>query len=117
MEWPPEDLASLLVDAFFTKASLALPIIHRPTFDKNIQDGLHLRDSGYAKLVLLVYAMGSRYIDDPRVCMLDENGEHDLSSAGMSIYAGTLVRRPYSDILTGWKYFKQIMSLKGKPRC
>ncbi len=44
-----------------------LPILHRPTFVKNVADGLHLRDENFAATLLFVLAVASRHSDDPRV--------------------------------------------------
>jgi hypothetical protein len=62
-----------------------VPLLHRPTFIRAFDHGLHLRDDKFASLVLLVCATASRYSDDPRVLL--ENG-HTLSA--------------------GWKWFKQV---------
>ena len=61
-----------------------IPLLHRPTFLRAFDHGLHLRDEKFASLVLLVCATASRYSDDPRVL---ENG-HTLSA--------------------GWKWFQQV---------
>ncbi|KAK0488394.1 fungal-specific transcription factor domain-containing protein, partial [Armillaria luteobubalina] len=44
-----------------------LPILHRPTFVKNVADGLHLRDENFAATLLFVLAVASCHSDDPRV--------------------------------------------------
>jgi hypothetical protein len=44
-----------------------LPLLHRPTFEGEIADGLHERDSSFARVVLLVCAHGARIVNDPRV--------------------------------------------------
>lgn len=62
-----------------------IPLLHRPTFLRAFDHGLHLRDEKFASLVLLVCATASRYSDDPRVLL--ENG-HSLSA--------------------GWKWFEQV---------
>ena len=63
-----------------------MPLLHKPTFERALRKGLHYSDSGFASVVLLVCAIGSRYHDDPRVCIMG-----DRRSAG-------------------WQYFDQVQN-------
>ena len=56
-----------LIDEYFLHYNLYLPLLHRPTFESDIQKGLHLADEGFGAVVLLVCAIGSRFVDDPAV--------------------------------------------------
>lgn len=47
--------------------NLFVPVLHRPTFEQGIKDGLHFQDRGFGAVVLLVCANASRVVDDPRV--------------------------------------------------
>jgi len=87
--FPPEDLAATLIELFFRHFSPFFPIVHRPSFEAQYKDRLHLRNTSSAMVVLLVCAIASRYCDDPRVCL--KNGG-----------------RPSA----GWKYFVQVKDLK-----
>ncbi|KAF7792733.1 hypothetical protein EIP86_003831 [Pleurotus ostreatoroseus] len=84
-EFPPDDLMHSLVEAYFRIDNTYMPLLHCPTFETSLRDGLHLRDEGFAMIVLLVCAIGSRSSDDPRVLL---DGFDDLHSAG-------------------WKWFRQ----------
>ena len=64
---PPPDLMKKLLDAYFLHYNMFIPILHRPTLEQKIKEGLHLRDQGFGAVFLLVCANGSRVIDDPRV--------------------------------------------------
>jgi hypothetical protein len=44
-----------------------LPLLHRPTFERSISERLHFHDPAFGTVVLLVCALGSRHVDDPRV--------------------------------------------------
>ncbi|RPD52803.1 hypothetical protein L227DRAFT_439478 [Lentinus tigrinus ALCF2SS1-6] len=66
-ELPPPDLLHKLVDAYFDEFNIYFPLLHRPTFDRCIQEGLHVRDDGFCAIVLLVCANGSRWVDDDRL--------------------------------------------------
>ncbi|KAK6969326.1 Zn(2)-C6 fungal-type domain-containing protein, partial [Favolaschia claudopus] len=59
--FPPKPLMADLVDLYFTRENIYLPLLHRPTFERGIAEGLHLRDGGFAVTVLLVCAIGSRW--------------------------------------------------------
>ena len=78
-DFPDQDLLWLLVDKYFTHVNAFLPLLHRPTFESQVGDGLHLRDGEFGGVVLLVCALGSRHTDDPRVLL---PGTSDLASAG-----------------------------------
>jgi hypothetical protein len=62
-----------------------MPLLHRPSFEAGILEGLHLRDDGFARVLLLVCAVGSGYVDDPRV-----------------------ISDPGSGLQSGWKWFIQV---------
>ena len=49
---------------------MGIPILHRPTFETHLKNGLHLEDQSFGGVVLLVCAVGARFSVDKRV--LDE---------------------------------------------
>ncbi|KAJ7730830.1 fungal-specific transcription factor domain-containing protein [Mycena olivaceomarginata] len=63
--FPSNTLLSTLIDLYFTRQNVYLPLLHRPTFERGVAEGLHLRDDGFAGTVLLVCAIGSRWSTDP----------------------------------------------------
>ena len=66
-DFPPPDLLTRLIDAYFTHLNIYMPLLHRPSFEKCLQEGLHLREQNFGCVVLLVCANGARWvIDDPR---------------------------------------------------
>ncbi|KAF8605200.1 hypothetical protein BDV93DRAFT_76481 [Ceratobasidium sp. AG-I] len=65
--FPPEDLLYSLVDLYFKRFNILLPLLHRPTFEAQLAEKLHWRDPSFAAVVLLVCANGSRFSDDTRV--------------------------------------------------
>lgn len=77
--FPPPDLMTSLVSHYFTQIHPLLPLLHRPTFQKGIDEGLHLTDSHFGATVLLVCALGSRYSEDSRVFV---EGSDATQSAG-----------------------------------
>ncbi|KAK7013653.1 Zn(2)-C6 fungal-type domain-containing protein [Favolaschia claudopus] len=59
--FPLPPLMAELLDLYFKRENIYLPLLHRPTFERGIAERLHLRDEGFAVTVLLVCAIGSRW--------------------------------------------------------
>ena len=89
-DFPPPDLLAQLVDLFFANINDYMPLLHRPTFEQGVKDGLHLHDEGFGSTVLLVCANGARFTEDARV-LLDDN--------------------PISQS-AGWKWFQQVQMVR-----
>ncbi|KAJ7702821.1 fungal-specific transcription factor domain-containing protein [Mycena rosella] len=83
--FPEADLLPTLVDLYWANVNLYFPLLHRPTFERALADGLHFLDPSFGAVVLLVCAIGSRFSDDPRVC-----GPED------------------EPLRCGWRYFDQL---------
>ncbi|KAJ2915987.1 hypothetical protein MD484_g4430, partial [Candolleomyces efflorescens] len=79
LDFPPPDLLKDLVDIYFVYVNTYCPFIHRPTFEKALQDGLHHSDPEFGMVVLGVCAVAARYSDDPRVIL---EGTSSLHSNG-----------------------------------
>ncbi|KZT07879.1 uncharacterized protein LAESUDRAFT_724338 [Laetiporus sulphureus 93-53] len=92
--FPDEDLLWKLVNLYFDHINVYMPLLHRPTFDANIRDNLHLRDEGFGSIVLLVCANGARFSDDPRVVLLDEESGEKIPSS------------------RGWEWFRQVHMIR-----
>jgi hypothetical protein len=109
--FPSEPLMGQLLELYFIHQNIYLPLLHRPTFERGVADGLHLRsvviftskkpgssytwdffivvdcvalrrDDGFAATILLVCAIGSRWSTDP-----------SLSGTGLAC---------------GWEWFNQV---------
>ena len=57
-DFPPADVLPELVALYFDHFNAFLPLLHRPTFERDVRRGLHVRDRGFGTLVLLVCATG-----------------------------------------------------------
>ncbi|KAF8997064.1 fungal-specific transcription factor domain-containing protein [Cyathus striatus] len=90
--FPPSELISKLADAYFEHVNLFYPLLHRPTFERAVANGLHLNDEGFGGVLLLVCAVGARYTDK-----IDEK---TLSEGTNSHYS------------TGWKWYNQVQVVK-----
>jgi hypothetical protein len=86
---PPDDLAASLTELFFVRVNPHWPLLHRPTFERQRAAGLHERDVWFAALCAGVFAVASRWSDDPRV--LAESGE--------------------SHYTAGWEWFQLVVEL------
>ncbi|KAF7346135.1 Zn(2)-C6 fungal-type domain-containing protein [Mycena sanguinolenta] len=64
------------------------PILHRPSFERSVAEGLHTKDVAFAGTLLCVLGLASRYSNDPRVL-----SDGDPLSAG-------------------WKFIKQVRILR-----
>lgn len=65
--FPEGDLLHSLVELYFEHVNLFTPLLHRPTFERLIQNRMHIKDASIGAVVLLVSALGSRFSEDPRV--------------------------------------------------
>ncbi|KAJ7141995.1 fungal-specific transcription factor domain-containing protein [Mycena filopes] len=65
--FPPPDLLTSLISLYFSNKNIYFPVLHRPSFDRAVADGLHLRDAAFGANVLLVCAIAARFSDDLRV--------------------------------------------------
>lgn len=88
--FPENDLLLNLIDLYFTNVNKHIPLFHRPTFDRAVNEGLHWRVPHFAATLLAVCATGSRYSDDPRVLV---DGCNTARSSG-------------------WKWFRQIQPFR-----
>ncbi|TFY75185.1 hypothetical protein EWM64_g8827, partial [Hericium alpestre] len=88
--YPSHELILDLVNLYFKHINVLLPLLHRPTFDAALADGLHHRDEGFGGVLLLVCACGARYSNDERVLL---EGTQSYHSAG-------------------WKWFSQVQMVR-----
>ncbi|KAL4073873.1 fungal-specific transcription factor domain-containing protein [Scleroderma citrinum] len=72
--FPPPDLADELIILFFDHINPQFPLFHRPTFERQWKSGLQTKDLSFGCLCLALFAVASRWCDDPRV--LDENQQN-----------------------------------------
>ncbi|KAK0225298.1 fungal-specific transcription factor domain-containing protein [Armillaria fumosa] len=77
--FPEDDLLQSLVNLYFERVNILLPLLHRPTFENSISEKLHLKDQKFAEVVIFVCAVAARYSDDPRVLF---EGQQSAQSSG-----------------------------------
>ncbi|KAJ3502842.1 hypothetical protein NLJ89_g8706 [Agrocybe chaxingu] len=91
--FPAASLGMSLVNLYFDNVNLYLPLLHRPSFERSVREGLHYTNCHFAAVYMLVCAIGARFSNDPRVFV---DGSDHLHSAG-------------------WKWFEQVQARKFSP--
>ena len=123
-DFPEATLLKSLVANYFKHVNYELPLLHRPTFEREIAEGLHRRDIAFGSTVLLVCSLGARYSTDPRVEVSEvearnaceeerrfmaelraEDEDHVMSSPNDSQSPSRKSTNTYH--ARGWKYFDQ----------
>ncbi|KAJ6584811.1 fungal-specific transcription factor domain-containing protein [Mycena capillaripes] len=65
--YPAPDLIASLLHLYFTNVHPTIPILHRPSFERSVAEGLHFTDVEFGGALLSVLGVASRYSNDPRV--------------------------------------------------
>ncbi|KAF8169422.1 fungal-specific transcription factor domain-containing protein [Mycena galopus ATCC 62051] len=94
--FPPPGLAAHLIELYFAHVNVYVPLLHRPTFQRGVDGGLHLRDDGFAAILLLVCAVASRWSNDPLVTS-------PSSPDGVGTHTANTGR-----LACGWGWFEQV---------
>ncbi|KAF9265364.1 hypothetical protein L218DRAFT_169470 [Marasmius fiardii PR-910] len=87
--FPEHSLMVPLISLYFQRVNVLFPVLHAPTFKRNVVQGLHLVNPYFGAVVLVVCALGSRYSDDKRVLSF-----------------------PDESLSAGWKWFEQVPLLR-----
>jgi hypothetical protein len=61
------DLLLRLMAAYFNEVNSLLPLLHQPTFERDVTLGRHLHERPFGNVLLMVCALGARYVVDPRI--------------------------------------------------
>ncbi|KAJ6499234.1 fungal-specific transcription factor domain-containing protein [Mycena sanguinolenta] len=84
--FPPPALAAQLINFYFIHCNSQLPLLHRPTFKRQFGDQLHHRSIWFSCVCLGIFAVASRWSDDPlvlpRKCKRTSTGDLDWTCAG-----------------------------------
>ncbi|KAJ7134481.1 fungal-specific transcription factor domain-containing protein [Mycena epipterygia] len=88
--YPASDLVASLLDLYFNNIHPILPILHRPSFERSVAEGLHLRDAQFGAALLAVLGVASRYSDDPRVFV---DGDSSLSAGWKFVNQAQVLRK------------------------
>ena len=104
--WPDPDLAIRLVDAYFSYTNYHFPLLNRVIFTRSYELGLYKTNHDFAKVCLMIFANGSRYVDDERVYWpLDDAMTEEGKERLRNDRDGTL---KYS---AGWTYLRALLKM------
>jgi hypothetical protein len=78
-EFPREDLLLTLVNSFFYYARKDIPLLHEPTFRRDLASRRHIYDADFAQLLLMVCSIAGRFTEDPRVLLDDATSSRSTS--------------------------------------
>ncbi|KAF5373786.1 hypothetical protein D9758_000681 [Tetrapyrgos nigripes] len=88
--FPPDDLAEDLIQLYFQHVNAQFPLLHRPTFQRQWREKLHNENIWFACVTACLFAVASRWSDDPRVLPQntgkDKNGAYDWTLAGWDFF-------------------------------
>ncbi|KAK7023173.1 fungal-trans domain-containing protein [Favolaschia claudopus] len=87
--YPPNDLIFSLLGLYFANIHPIFPILHHPSFERSVAEGLHLTNKDFGGTLLAVCALASWYSNDPRVFVDGDSG----LSAGWKFASQTKMRR------------------------
>ena len=90
---------------YFSDINSFIPLLHRPTFMKSVQDGLHKSDEGFGVVLLLVCALAAKRCNDPRVLLEEEIRKNNCIQHGNVEGAGENHKTYHS---AGWYWFEQV---------
>ncbi|KAG6832603.1 hypothetical protein H0H92_014439 [Tricholoma furcatifolium] len=83
--FPPADLIPELMRVYFLHSNCPLPLLHRPTFERQWKENLHHTNVWFTAVCLGVFAIASRWSSDSRVVpdgATTPSGSPDWSLAG-----------------------------------
>jgi hypothetical protein len=78
-QFPPLELANELINIYFTCIHPLFPIMHRPTFLRDWANHTHTKCAWFAAVSLAIFAVASRWSNDPSVIHPDERTKDDGS--------------------------------------
>ena len=104
--WPDAGLDHALIDAYFDKVNVDMPLLNRLIFVRQYTSGLHRTNHDFAKVCLMVFANGARFTHDeriywPRDWATTEEGKKRLEEDADGTWK-------YS---AGWKYMRAVLKM------
>ncbi|KAH8831597.1 hypothetical protein DL96DRAFT_1588376, partial [Flagelloscypha sp. PMI_526] len=83
----PQTFSGTLFPSISKTSTCILPLLHQPTFERQVSEGLHFHDRWFGQCVLAVCSNGSRYCDDERVLLEGASPELAKFSAGHKYFS------------------------------
>lgn len=98
--YPEPDLEHHLLSLYFTHVHLQNPLLHPPTFLQLHASGLAQTETSFRSLCLFVFALASRFSDDPRVRLDIDGSQHPSPQVAGLRYCYSAVSYLYRPIAT-----------------
>ncbi|KAJ6557303.1 fungal-specific transcription factor domain-containing protein [Mycena vulgaris] len=100
--YPPSDLIASLLELYFINVHPTIPVLHRPSFERSVADGLHLKNPSFGGALLAVLGVASRYSNDPRVFV---DGDTSFSSGWNFVKQVQIVRKVFDPTLYDVQFY------------
>lgn len=83
------------MDGYFKVMNDHFPLLHRPTFEKQLEDRLYERDIWFGCLCMAVFGVGARWAKIPEVLWDDDKGLSEVPDPSSPLWGSA-----------GWKYIQ-----------
>jgi hypothetical protein len=99
LEFPSLDIIASLIDTYFTHSNIYFPVLHRPTFQRLLDQDLHQRDHEFGSLLLVVCAIGARFSNHPYVSDVPPEAPNSHIARWLS-QTREVMKKPYTSTAT-----------------
>ena len=99
LKFPPPEIITSLVDAYFTYSNIYYPVLHRPTFQRLLDQKLHQRDHEFGSVLLVVCAIAARFSDHPYVSDVPLESPNSRMACWLS-QTREVMQRPFTSTAT-----------------
>lgn len=99
LEFPPPDIITSLVDSYFAHSNIYYPVLHRPTFQRLLDQEYHRRDGEFGCVLLAVCAIGARFSDHPYVSGVTAEGTNYYMARWLS-QTRKVMEKPFTSTAT-----------------
>lgn len=83
------------MDGYFKVMNVHFPLLHQPTFEKQLEDRLYERDIWFGCLCMSVFGVGARWSKNPGVLWDDDKGLSEIPEPSSPLWGSA-----------GWKYIQ-----------
>ena len=99
LEFPPPDIITCLVDSYFAHSNIYYPVLHRPTFQRLLDQEFHQSDGEFGCVLLAVCAIGARFSDHPYVSDVTAEGTNYYMTRWLS-QTRNVMEKPFTSTAT-----------------
>lgn len=96
---PAPEIVASLVDSYFLHSNIYYPVLHRPTFQRLLNQELHQHDRDFGCLLLVVCAIGARFSDHPYVSDITAGSTNNCMTHWLS-QTREVMKKPFTSPAT-----------------